>query len=117
MIKFYNQIDSEIEFSIKYIDDIDISTIVKNADFKFNYTSDTLLEKIVDNLEISRKYLSKKIYVFVNLLDFLEIDEVKKIIKEIEYKGYIVLLLQNKTNELIKKEIKNITLDEDLCLI
>lgn len=110
----------EIVFSSDYeliYDSLDYQNIFKAVNLHINTEVNNLTSMIIDYMRISSDLSGTKLFIFVNLDNFLTDEDLIELQKFISYNNIIVLCLQNQLNrKLIKNENLRI-IDEDLCEI
>lgn len=95
----------------------DISGLLKLFDVKIEINSSTFLEKIIDYMSVLYEFLNRKCIVFVNLMSYLDISEIELLYKEIQYKKYNVLFIENSFKTKIGEYENIYIIDEDMCEI
>jgi len=95
----------------------DISGLLKLFDVKIEINSNTFLEKIIDYMSVLYEFLNRKCIVFVNLMSYLDISEIELLYKEIQYKKYNVLFIENSFRTKIGEYENIYIIDEDMCEI
>lgn len=95
----------------------DISGLLKLFDVKIEINSNTFLEKIIDYMSVLYEFLNRKCIVFVNLMSYLDISEIELLYKEIQYKKYNVLFIENSFKTKIGEYENIYIIDEDMCEI
>lgn len=116
IISFLDQILELSQYSITYNFDFDIMGIFKLYDVKLCNTTDSLLEKIIEYIRIMHRICGISIFIFVNLKDFLSIDEINMLYEFIKYEKIYLIVLESRYNYKANEEIAWI-LDKDRCLI
>lgn len=114
---------SEIEKNVQKIiqrqplhlesDDPDLVGLFKVLNIRFP-TSESLLERICDYIDICSKYRSICLFIFVNLKSFLSQDEIEQLYTHVVYYKINILLIENHEFLPLKNEIIRV-IDEDLC--
>ena len=83
--------------------------------FEHNYSS--LLEEVIDYIDIFSQIIKTKLFVFVSLRSFLTDEEFNNFMKIMDYKGIRVLLIERYL--LLDTGTNNNVhiIDKDLCVI
>lgn len=105
------------EYELSYNLDTDITTIFKALDVKFDLSDKTYLEKLLDYVYITSEFLSKKLFIFVNLKSFLLEEELEEFYKMMFYKKINILLLESFEREYKLGCEEYYIIDKDLCQI
>ena len=123
-----NQIVSDIEnyvfqiiqcmdWNLSYSEKIDVQSLLKIAEVRFDDVQETLVEKILDYVKISSELLDIKCFVFVNMLSYLTEYEVEKFYEYVCYQKICVLLLESTVPDTVKKFSETVIIDKDACEI
>lgn len=124
-IELYKKINDYInlllyqsDYNIRANQEIDIKNIFKLLDLKIDSdcSSIELDELIFNYMNVTNKLQGEKIYVFINLKSFIDINQINKLYKQIVYNKYNVLLIENSDKKVLDNERK-IIIDNDGCLI
>lgn len=105
------------EYELSYNLDTDITNIFKALDVKFDLSDKTYLEKLLDYVYITSEFLSKKLFIFVNLKSFLLEEELEEFYKMMFYKKINILLLESFEREYKFDCEEYYIIDKDLCQI
>lgn len=106
-----------MEWGLVYSDKLDILSILKIADIRFDDMQETLIEKILDYMKVSCELLGVKCFVYVHLLSYLTEYEVEKFYEYVHYQKLRVLLLENRSPDVIEKFSETVIIDKDSCEI
>lgn len=110
------QIKVNSPINISYDIEVDEDDIIKLLSISLQDDSPDLIERINNYINISFELRGIKIFIFYNLLAFLEENELDSLIRTNKYNGIKIIDIENvefKTN--IFDHIK--ILDEDICVI
>lgn len=105
------------EYELSYNLDVDIMAIFKALEIKFDLSNKTYLEKLLDYVYINSEFLSKKLFIFVNLKSFLLEDELEEFYKMMFYKKINILLLESVEREYKFSCEEYHIIDKDLCQV
>lgn len=106
-----------MEWNLTYSDKMDIQSLLKVAEIRFEDAQETLVEKILDYIKVSQELLDIRCFVFVHLLSYLTEYEIEKFYEYVYYQKISVLLLENKQPDMINKFSETIIIDKDTCEI
>lgn len=115
--QFLEKILQTTQYPLVYSDEIDIASIFKLADVKFETLYNSLVEKLLDYLVIVQEFCDISCFIFVNLKCYLLDEEIAQLYKFISYKKLNILLLENTMREKRFEEEKIYIIDGDLCEI
>lgn len=94
----------------------DLQAILRAVDLKIQTQSSSLAEKICDYVKLSADFLSNKIFVFINLRQFLSEEDILLIYKFFRYEKLQLILFEGSLCNKLPGE-KRIIIDNDLCVI
>jgi CRISPR-associated protein Csn2 len=117
ILQYLEELISSSEHPLVYAADIDIVSIFKSADLKIETNYDTLLEKLVDYINIVQEYCGISCIVFVNLKTYLTEEELTQLYTHASYKKIHIILFEGRLYNKIPEFEKTFILDEDLCEI
>ena len=95
---------------------IDPSSLIKAAGTRVSNDAETLPETLLNLFEIYRELDFEKLFILVNVRDYIEDREMELFLQDIVNHQYQVLLVESVSKGLLKAEKRTI-IDEDLCLI
>lgn len=97
-------------------DSVDIVALFKAVDFRLSNESDSLEEQLIEYMTCVRELDGEKIFVFVNLLSYIDTDKRYLLYKTITDHDFYVILLEPSAVE-PSNSINQMIIDEDLCVI
>lgn len=97
-------------------DKISIAQILKAAGIRIISDYDKLTETLYSYMQLVREFDSEKVFVFVNLRSFVNIEELQLFADTVLAHGYRVLLIDNFGYPSLSAE-KRLIVDKDLCEI
>lgn len=97
-------------------DKISIAQILKAAGIRIISDYDKLTETLYSYMQLVREFDSEKVFVFVNLRSFVNIEELQLFADTVLAHGYRVLLIDNFGYPRLSAE-KRLIVDKDLCEI
>ncbi len=118
MIENYSiHISQQSDWELSYTDKADIQNLLKFMDIKFVEHEESLIEKIIDYIKVSHELMGIKCFVFVHLLSYLKEYEIEKLYEFAQYQKIIILLMESKQPDDIKKFNSVIIIDKNCCEI
>lgn len=122
-VELKNRLQQYLEFliekadiHIEYDKDIDMGSFLKLFDIRVEENFESLLENLCGYLKLMVRLFKNQVFVFVNLKQYLEGQEIEEFYKFIEYEKIWVLLIENEMAERRENE-KYLILDRDFCII
>jgi CRISPR-associated protein Csn2 len=104
------------KYPLKFNEEMGIVELVKLLNFKFDLQDESILEKIVSYMIVSKEYLKIDTFVFINLQSVITSAELKELFKQIAYEKITILLIESVSRDKIMDECR-IIIDNDLCEI
>jgi CRISPR type II-A-associated protein Csn2 len=108
----------EVNFNanIVYSEELDIKKLFKIYDVNIELSGNSLLEKIIDYIEILIEFKICKLLIFVNLKNYLNEDNLLNLYQYVINKKFNILLIDNNYENKISNE-KYLIIDKDFCEI
>lgn len=97
-------------------DSVDVVALFKAVDFRLNNESNSLEDQLIEYMTCVRELDGEKIFVFVNLLSYIDADKRHLLYKTITDHDFCVILLEHSAVE-PSNSINQMIIDEDLCVI
>ena len=94
----------------------DVAALFKLYNLRPDIEDASFLEKILLYIELCDKYLNKKLFVFLNLRDYITDEEAAKFFKDLIYRNINALIIERHAHKLLEYETRRI-IDDDLCEI
>ncbi|MFI3307922.1 MAG: type II-A CRISPR-associated protein Csn2 [Mycoplasmatota bacterium] len=113
MLNSLNSVINNFDFSLSYEEDFDIKSLLKLYKISVNKPN-TLLEQLLLLLELNSVFKLNKLLVFVNLEDYLTIEELKELIKYAIYNNLNIFLINNEVSDYKLDDVKYCVIEEDL---
>lgn len=115
LMEYLSKVDLNFDYNIDYNDDIKLSDIFKICNVGF-VPCEKFDERLVEFLKIAEEFLKCRVFVFINLKNFLSNSQLKELYKFVFYNKINLLLVENMRDDVIEGETALIV-DEDLCEI
>ena len=117
IIRYIDLIINESDYPLEYNIDFNISDLFKITGIKFDISYENTLEKICDYMDVSSRFLGKKIFVFVNIRTFFEKEEIIELYNFAKYNKIFIIMIENEISYKIDEYENVFILDKDLCEI
>jgi len=121
IMELYSRINSEVSelisdfrWDMSFDELNEITPLFKAVNLVVDEESMTLGEKIITYMELSEQFLNKKLFVIVNMKSCMDERTLNSFFKDVNYRGFKLLLIESKDSESTDYEIKTI-IDNDLC--
>lgn len=113
--RFCLDIAFELPGNIEFVK-VNVENILKSVGLQFEENYESLAEKILDYIDLVTEYDRTKLFVIVNLRDYISDDEVELFLKDVTTRNFQVLMIESKERKLLVGEIRYIV-DDNLCEI
>ena len=117
LIEFGNDLINSAPYPLCFSQSLTRIDIIKMLDIQLEHNYSSLLEEVIDYIDIFSQIIKIKLFVFVSLRSFLTDEEFNDFMKIINYKGIRVLLIERYLS--LDNGINNNVhiIDKDLCVI
>lgn len=117
LIEFGNNLTNSSPYPLCFNQEISKFDIIKLLDIQFEHNYSSLLEEVIDYIDIFSQIIKTKLFVFVSLRSFLTDEEFNNFMKIMDYKGIRILLIERYLS--LDNGINNNVhiIDKDLCVI
>lgn len=115
-VSLLDNLNMELPYNIDFSLDMSAENLCKMYDVKINTDTCTLLEQLCDYVSIMHKVCKINIFAFLNLKNYLSVDEISLLYEHINNEKVNVLLFEGSYKEKYENE-KIWILDKDLCII
>ncbi|MGD9901058.1 MAG: type II-A CRISPR-associated protein Csn2 [Spirochaetales bacterium] len=117
MLSFLFDLENEVNINLENNNEFAIIDFLKLYDVKVEDNSQTLLEKLINYINLVFEFNLYKLLIFVNLKNYLSKEDLLKFYKHIIYKEYKVLLLESSQMDCNIEYEKTLIIDKDMCEI
>lgn len=116
VIKIMDDLIYRSRFSLT-MGDVNYQNLFKACSVEFDYDHSSLVERLIEYMEVSSRLLGIKLFVFVNLDSFLSVEELNELKKYLCYNEIKVLALQNNISRRVDSDENLRIIDNDFCEI
>lgn len=116
LLRYVDLLETKSDYPLTSDIDFNVEEILKLYHVRLAVCRDTLLENLMDYMRITKQILDTEMFVFVNLKDFLSVEEIEHLYDFCFYEK-IYLLLLNGHQSYFGAHEKNWIYDKDMCLI
>ena len=114
---FAAQLLPALDFDLTYSPLEDLAGVIKLFDFSPDTQELTLNEKLLEYMRLTRHFLKKKLFIFVNLKAFLSAEELAQLYQMASYEELYLLLLEPQVRFPLPQWENQRIIDDDLCEI
>lgn len=117
LFKFLENLVQATDYPLSYSQEVDLTDLYKAVELEVQTEYESLLEKIMDYMDLMVQIFHIHCLVFVNLKSFLRTEELEDLYKAAAYKKVHLLLLENRAGEEQNERERWFIWDKDLCEI
>lgn len=114
--QFSNNLKLETDITFESNVDLSDDELLKALNIYIDYNKQSLLEMIYQYIKTTNELRNIKIFVFISLLDYLDDDELKLLLKNCKLLGVVLINIEIKDNKFVGFH-KKFILDKSLSLI
>lgn len=96
--------------------DFEFSAVLKAAGIRIIDNYSGLLEKLTAYMGFVREYLGDRLFIFVNLRNFISNEDYELLITEVANQSFKLLLIESQEYPSVERE-KRLIIDNDFCEI
>jgi CRISPR-associated protein Csn2 len=115
-LQYIEKITESLPYMITYDTEIAETALYKLYNVKIEDDCNTLAEKIDNYVKISQQLLNTKIIFFVNLKDYISVNDLIEVYKEFYYNKIHLIIIEARKNDSIEGEY-GVIVDKDNCVI
>lgn len=108
-------LEFEMPVNIEF-EKINVETLIKASGIAIADDYDSLTEKVIDYMNLVEEYECRKLFIFVNMRNFVSDREMQLFVDVIVARGYQVIMLEGAEKSRLKGE-KRYLIDADMCEI
>lgn len=116
IVEYLDSLAEKIPYPIKFDLDMDMNLLYKHYNVGFNYEEKTLLEKVLNFIQLEKILCNTKMIIFVNLKAFFTSEQIVEIYRQAFYNKIQLLMVENVESYCLAEE-KYYIIDKDKCLI
>lgn len=113
--KFSNLAENTVRYPIRLKDEVTLLDVMKMLDLSIDYEGMTLVESLLQFMQMCHEALNIRLFITANLSDFMSNVELKEFLKEISMNEITLLMIERHNNEI--NDINKKIIDQDLCMI
>lgn len=115
MLSFIDKLISDQDYPLTYNQEISIQDVFKIVDIKFDLDAGKLVEQVIEYLKISRSLCKYELFIFVNLKNFINEEDLEVLMRNCIYEKINILLLESNITYESGQYEKKYVIDRDLC--
>lgn len=116
IVEYFDALSLKLPYPIQYSVDMNVTSLYKLYDLKFEFEGLPLFERIIEYIKILGMMTDVKLLVLVNIKDFLNEEKMSELYKCVTYYKVNLLLIEAVQRNIIEEE-RIFIIDRDKCLI
>lgn len=116
IVGLLTEVTHDVPYFIDYRTDIDLQALFKIYNIKIDVEYNSLLERITDYIRAFHNICNIRVFVFINLKDYLSCDELKLLYEFVLYEKVHLMLIEGHQSANVEPE-SHLIIDKDLCMI
>jgi CRISPR-associated protein Csn2 len=117
IVSLLDDLENRLPYPLEYSLDLDFHQLLKLYGVKVESTSHELLEKIINYIRLAHQVLGVNFFAFVQLRNYFNTEELKKLREMISYEQIYVLMVENIVEIDEQTNQKWWIVDRDSCII
>lgn len=115
---YLNNLALSLPVNVEWDGDLNIKRLIQLFELIVLDDSSTLLEKIMNYLQVNSQLGISNLFIFLNLKQFLNVEELNQLYTFILYEEMHIILIENQNNRTSSgKTEKQFIIDDDLCVL
>ena len=114
---YVDKLCNQVPYGMNYSIDIKPASILKLAEVKVDCDANSILGNLMDYMSLLNRICSVKVFVFVNIKELFEEEELMKLYEFAFYNKYYMLLIENSYTKYDNVLEKVMIIDRDRCII
>lgn len=116
IVNCLDAIAKKISYPVNFNLDLSMTDVFKLYDVHFDFQESTLMEKILNYIQLEKVLVGTKLIIFVNLKDYFDEAQMQEIYKTAFYNKMPLLLIEAVKRDCLSEE-KYCIIDKDKCVI
>ena len=116
MLKLNSKIAEQLDYNITFSEDFTFDNFIKFSNYKINFAENDLLNNLLTLIQIACQSSIINTIICVNLMQVVTEQELDAFVKQIKYMQLNLLLIDS-CQKYKLKNVENIIIDNDLCVI
>lgn len=115
-MRYFDSLIENYPYPVTYDDQIEISELFKVFEVRFDESSDSLAEFVLNYFRMVSRVLGLKLFVFVGVKQYLSREELSFLYRSLFYEKIFLLDIESEQKDILEEE-KTVIIDKDQCII
>ena len=98
--EYFLKLEQVSDYSLETDLEIDIAAILKTAGVRIQSYADNFIENLCQYIDVMASLLGKKVIVLINIRSYINDNQLKQLIENVQYKEIAILFIENKERAL-----------------
>lgn len=116
ILEYWQQVELLVDYPLDYSLEVPVSNLLKLFNFKIDIECSSLLENLVNYIQLMHRICRINVFCFVNLKLYLSCEDLTNLYKTCFYEEVFLILFEGRYEKALVDE-KNYIFDKDLCTI
>lgn len=115
-LRYFDGLIEIYPYPVTYDDQIEVSELFKAFKVRFDDSSDSLAEFVMNYFRMVSQVLGVRLFVFVGVKQYFSREELSFLYQSLFYEKIFLLDIESEQKDILKEE-KTVTIDKDQCII
>lgn len=116
IVDYLDVIIQKLPYPVEFNLDLNVIDIFKLYDVHFDFQNSSLIEKVLNYIQLEKVLFGTKLIIFINMKDYFDNNEMQEIYKTAFYYKTPILLIESSQRDCLEEE-KYCIIDKEKCLI
>lgn len=116
IVDYLDVITQKLPYPVEFNLDLNVIDIFKLYDVHFDFQNSSLIEKVLNYIQLEKVLFGTKLIIFINMKDYFDNNEMQEIYKTAFYYKTPILLIESSQRDCLEEE-KYCIIDKEKCLI
>lgn len=116
IVDYLDVITQKLPYPVEFNLDLNVIDIFKLYDVHFDFQNSSLIEKVLNYIQMEKVLFDTKLIIFINMKDYFDNNEMQEIYKTAFYYKTPILLIESSQRNCLEEE-KYCIIDKEKCLI
>lgn len=117
MVEVIEKQISLLDYDLDYSDSLEVKDFLKIMNLHFADDAESLLEKLIDYVQLLHEVLQVRLFIFINIRSYLSTEGLQQLYKQVFYNKGFILLIENNDNFIREDNEEVMIIDKDHCII
>ena len=115
-LRYFDSLIENYPYPVTYDDQIEVSELFKAFKVRFDDSSDSLAEFVLNYFRMVSRVLGIRLFVFIGVKQYFSREELSFLYQSLFYEKIFLLDIESEQKDILEEE-KTVTIDKDQCII